>query len=158
MLERLDLDGLALARAYWGQMVRPLLDEAVPHIPRAAARIGSGSDVLGLDDEMSRDHDWGLRLQLIVPGEHAAEVEERRHTLWIRNRGLPCPRPRFVTQPPANAHGWVLGEGESVPGESRESIGAWWDPEVWQRARAAYMYDLRHHPEAPAGFIQWLHG
>lgn len=41
--------------------------------------------------------------------------------------------------------------------ESRESIGAWWDPEVWQRARAAYMYDLRHHPAAPAGFIQWLH-
>lgn len=41
--------------------------------------------------------------------------------------------------------------------ESREAIGAWWDPEVWQRARAAYMYDLRHHPDAPAGFIQWLH-
>lgn len=41
--------------------------------------------------------------------------------------------------------------------ESRDSIGAWWDPEVWQRARAAYMYDLRHHPDAPAGFIQWLH-
>lgn len=41
--------------------------------------------------------------------------------------------------------------------ESRQSIGAWWDPEVWQRARAAYMYDLRHHPDAPAGFIQWLH-
>ena len=44
-----------------------------------------------------------------------------------------------------------------MSGESRESIGAWWDPEVWQRARAAYMYDLRHHPDAPAGFIQWLH-
>ena len=28
---------------------------------------------------------------------------------------------------------------------------------MWERARAAYMYDLRHHPEAPAGFIQWLH-
>ena len=70
---------------------------------------------------------------------------------------MPCPKPRFGTPPPANAHGWVLGKGESVPGESRESIGAWWDPEVWQRARAAYMYDLRHHPDAPAGFIQWLH-
>jgi len=48
-------------------------------------------------------------------------------------------------------------EGETVPGESRESIGAWWDPDTWQRARAAYMYDLRHHPDGPAGFIQWLH-
>ena len=44
-----------------------------------------------------------------------------------------------------------------MPGESRESIGAWWDPDTWQRARAAYMYDLRHHPDGPAGFIQWLH-
>ena len=40
---------------------------------------------------------------------------------------------------------------------TRDSIGSWCDPEVGQRARAAYMYDLRHHPEAPAGFIQWLH-
>lgn len=44
-----------------------------------------------------------------------------------------------------------------MPAESRQSIGAWWDPEVWERARAAYMYDLRNHPDAPAGFIQWLH-
>ncbi len=84
----------------------------------------------------------------------AVESDRRRHPLWIGDRGLPCPKPRFVTQLTANAHGWVLGKGEGVPGESRESIGAWWDPEVWQRARAAYMYDLRHHPDAPAGFIQ----
>ena len=72
-------------------------------------------------------------------------------------RGSPCPRPGLTAQPPVDASGWVLGQGERVAAESRESIGAWWDPEVWQRARAAYMYDLRHHPDAPAGFIQWLH-
>lgn len=42
-------------------------------------------------------------------------------------------------------------------GETRVATGAWWDPQTWQRARAAYVYDLDHHPDAPAGFIQWLH-
>lgn len=76
MTERLDRGGVALARAYWCRVVRPLLDEALPDVPRAAARIGSGSDVLGLDDEISRDHDWGLRLQLLVPPARVYEVEE----------------------------------------------------------------------------------
>ncbi|MGH3470808.1 MAG: DUF4037 domain-containing protein [Nocardioidaceae bacterium] len=59
-------NGISLARTYWQQIVRPILDERRPGIPRAAARVGGGSDVLGLDDQTSRDHDWGLRLQLFV--------------------------------------------------------------------------------------------
>lgn len=73
-VDRDDQDGLTLARAYWQQVVRPLLDETAPGLPRSAARIGSGSEVLGLDDAMSRDHDWGLRLQLIVPPTHQARI------------------------------------------------------------------------------------
>lgn len=65
-------DGIALSRGYWGAVVRPLLEDHLAGLPRAAARIGSGSDVLGLDDSMSRDHDWGLRLQLFVPCEARA--------------------------------------------------------------------------------------
>ena len=76
--------------------------------------------------------------------------------LGKRKAGFPCPKPLLGPEPPVNATGRVLA-GWLVATESRESIGAWWDPEVWQRARAAYMYDLRHHPETPAGFIQWLH-
>ena len=71
----LDENGIGLARSYWVQMVRPLLDLELPSIPRIAARIGSGSDVLGVDDEMSRDHDWGLRLQLLVPSTARSRVE-----------------------------------------------------------------------------------
>ena len=44
-------------------------------MPLAVARLGSGSDVLGLDDEMSRDHDWGLRLTVLVPEDAVARVD-----------------------------------------------------------------------------------
>ncbi|MFD6444711.1 DUF4037 domain-containing protein [Promicromonospora sp. NPDC060204] len=70
------MSGTELARAYWADVVRPILDRKLPDVPRAAARLGSGSDVLGLDDDTSRDHDWGLRLTLLVPAERVREVDE----------------------------------------------------------------------------------
>ena len=65
--------GIALARDYYREMVAPILDQYLPGLDHAAARIGSGSDVLGLDDDMSTDHDWGLRLQLFP--DHASVAE-----------------------------------------------------------------------------------
>ena len=59
-------DGIALARSYFDSVIAPLLKQHVPEVRYAAARVGQGSDVLALDDAMSRDHDWGLRLQLFV--------------------------------------------------------------------------------------------
>jgi hypothetical protein len=57
--------GTDLARRYY-DVVAPLVLARWPGLPHAGARLGSGSDVLGLDDETSRDHDWGLRLTLLV--------------------------------------------------------------------------------------------
>jgi hypothetical protein len=54
--------GADVSREFYERAVAPLLDG----IPHAAGRLGSGSDVLGLDDEMSRDHDWGCRLAVLV--------------------------------------------------------------------------------------------
>lgn len=70
-----ELTGIELARAYWQQVVEPIVHQIMPRMPLAAARLGSGSDVLGLDDVTSRDHDWGLRLNLLVPIDAAAEVD-----------------------------------------------------------------------------------
>ena len=70
------MSGTELARAYWADVVRPILERKFPDLPRAAGRLGSGSEVLGLDDDMSRDHDWGLRLTLLVPADRVAEVDE----------------------------------------------------------------------------------
>jgi hypothetical protein len=61
-----DLSGAELALVFYSDVVQPLLARAMPRLRYAAARLGSGSDVLGLDDAMSRDHDWGCRLTLLV--------------------------------------------------------------------------------------------
>ncbi|GAA2166094.1 uncharacterized protein DUF4037 [Humibacillus xanthopallidus] len=77
----MDLTGAELSRAYFTEVVEPLLRSAWPTIPYAAARLGSGSDVLGLDDATSRDHDWGLRLNLLVAAElvDAVDAHLERH-------------------------------------------------------------------------------
>lgn len=67
-------DGRELARQYYERIVGPLLQQRWPDLPHAAGRLGTGSDVLGLDDETSRDHDWGLRLSLLVEPAMVDEV------------------------------------------------------------------------------------
>ncbi|MFC8664853.1 DUF4037 domain-containing protein [Streptomyces sp. NPDC057199] len=60
------IPGLELCRHFYFEAVRPLLDEAVPGIAHSAARLGSGSEVLGFDTARSADHEWGPRLQLFL--------------------------------------------------------------------------------------------
>ena len=73
MTDRL-LPGAELARRFFSDVAEPLLSRALPGLRYAAARLGSGSDVLGLDDAMSRDHDWGCRLTLLVDEDARDQV------------------------------------------------------------------------------------
>ena len=57
------LRGADLARLFHTEVVGPWLARELPGLRYAAGRLGSGSDVLGLDDGTSRDHDWGCRLR-----------------------------------------------------------------------------------------------
>jgi len=70
--------GLDLAGAFFAEVVRPLLAEAYPRLPYAAALLGPGSEVLGYDSVRSTDHNWGPRLQLFLAagdsGRPAAEI------------------------------------------------------------------------------------
>ena len=70
------LRGGELARVFHAEVVGPLLTHAMPRLRYAAGRLGSGSDVLGLDDAMSRDHDWGCRLTLLVDEADRAAVPQ----------------------------------------------------------------------------------
>ena len=52
------MQGIELSHRFYLDVVRPWLLATVPDLPHAAALIGYGSELLGLDDAMSRDHNW----------------------------------------------------------------------------------------------------
>jgi len=58
--------GLGLSRRFYCEAVAPILADRFPGLAHSAALIGPGSEVLGYDDEMSRDHHWGPRVLLFV--------------------------------------------------------------------------------------------
>ena len=86
--------GLELSRLFFEEAVRPALSAEFPALRYAAARLGTGSEVLGFDTEMSSDHGWGPRVDLFVAEADYAHargaVEEAlRHRLPHRFRGYP---------------------------------------------------------------------
>jgi Domain of unknown function (DUF4037) len=79
--------GLELSRLFYEQAVRPVLTKALPGVPHSAARVGSGSEVLGYDTPRSTDHEWGPRLQIFLSqAEHDQAGEQLRSAL---SEGLP---------------------------------------------------------------------
>src|SRR5688500_17280896 len=63
------IKGLELSRLFFEEAVRPVLSSEFPRLRYAAALLGSGSEVLGFDDEMSADHGWGPRFDLFFAEE-----------------------------------------------------------------------------------------
>src|SRR5499427_10340102 len=80
------MSGGELSRRFYTDVVAPLLARAMPGLGYAAGRLGSGSDVLGLDDAMSRDHDWGCRLTLLVDESDRDAVPQ---VIGLLDRELP---------------------------------------------------------------------
>jgi hypothetical protein len=106
------MSGTDVSQAFYERDVAPLLDG----IPHAAGRIGRGSDVLGLDDETSKDHDWGERVTVITehdtpPLPEGVELYTHRHFVTSH---LGCD--------PEDEIDWLLLTGQSV----LEVIAASW--------------------------------
>ena len=71
----MELSGAELSRDFYDTLIAPSIALRWPDLPHAAGLLGGGSEVLGLDDAMSRDHDWGLRLNLIVAPDMIDRVD-----------------------------------------------------------------------------------
>jgi hypothetical protein len=60
-MRRAGSSGIELARLYYTEAVAPILKAHFPGVLHSAGLIGPGSEVLGFDDEMSRDHNGETR-------------------------------------------------------------------------------------------------
>lgn len=80
MAEKVSIIGES--RAFFEEVVRPLLARRFPAetAGMAAGFFGYGSEVLGLDDEYSTDHHFGLRVNALLPqavlDRRGAEIED----------------------------------------------------------------------------------
>lgn len=72
------IKGRELSRIFYAEAVKPLLDKYFPDLPHAAGHFGSGSDVLGFDTAMSRDHDWGPTVYLFLRDSDMAHADRIR--------------------------------------------------------------------------------
>ncbi len=112
--------GLEVSRAFHQDVVAPLVGE-----PHAAALLGAGSEVLGLDTARSTDHDWAPRCQVFVDEQR---VEPLRLLLDERL--------------PRTYAGWPLAAArDGGPAYHRvevHTLGAWVDGELgWPAADRA---------------------
>jgi hypothetical protein len=133
------MTGLDLHREFFRECGRPLLMQAFPHeFPQlAVASVGFGSDRLGADDQVSRDHCWEPGFQILssrLPRERLKEIESHlfEHLPW-EFRGFPrsdcCGSPNTirawiideffssltgVASPPARDRQWLLIADEAL--------------------------------------------
>ena len=71
------IHGLKLCELFYQKEVRPILSNQFPNLRYSAAVIGWGSEVLGFDDAMSRDHHWGPRLLLFLNKRDCSRLKDQ---------------------------------------------------------------------------------
>ncbi len=128
------IPGLELSRRFYLEAVRPLLDGAAPGVMHSAARLGSGSEVLGFDTARSADHEWGPRLQIFL---HPQDVTRHgaRITALLSER-LPKTFLGYPTHfAPAGEAGIRVMQTTDGPVHHRVEVT---DPGVWFTAQLGF--------------------
>jgi hypothetical protein len=79
------IPGLKLAGLFYREAVRPILQADYPSLVHSAGLLGTGSEVLGFDTEMSTDHNWGPQVTLYLSEkDHARLAGDLRQTLGYK--------------------------------------------------------------------------
>ena len=70
------MNGMALSRQYFFEVAEPRLKRDFPDVYGrcAAGLVGNGSECFGYDDELSRDHDWGVDFFLWLEESDRPEI------------------------------------------------------------------------------------
>ncbi|MBI2194786.1 MAG: DUF4037 domain-containing protein [Planctomycetes bacterium] len=151
------MKGIDLSREFFMSVVLPLVQRDWPQVAErmGAGIFGNGSDAAGLDDEISRDHHWGPRTQILLPHRMVQKCRlsfERYldHALPAEFRGHPVLRVRQT------ASGVTL---ESLDDFFRKFTGharAPRRPEGWFRCTEADLFhatngDVWHDPSGELG-------
>ena len=80
------MKGLAINKRFYFQVVKPLIEKKYVGLKYACGLLGPGSDVLGLDDLTSRDHNWGLRLLIFIQD---ADISKKTEIIEFLSGNLP---------------------------------------------------------------------
>ena len=71
------IQGLKLSKLFYERKVKPILSSAFPRVVHSAALIGWGSEVLGFDTPVSRDHHWGPRVLLFLTEKDSPRLKDK---------------------------------------------------------------------------------
>lgn len=137
------MNGIEMARRYYVGSVAPRL-AGVPH---AAALLGNGSEVLGYDDEVSTDHDFGPRVQIFYPNGSPGDNLPLGETVSLFFRG----RLGFDPGAGVTVADWLLTPTQILASLTRGAVFhdpdgvlaryraalAWYPDDVWRYALAA---------------------
>jgi hypothetical protein len=148
------MKGLEIAKDFYTEWGKDYLEKSFPELVKRVA-IGRvfGSDVIGADDEISKDHNWGPQFTLFLSAEDYAEQGEKLSE--VMNAEAPNPWKRFRL----DGAGAKSVEVESIPNwietwigfSEKPSRNEDWNIVVKERidgginvARESILYFLRH--------------
>ncbi|MDE0572382.1 DUF4037 domain-containing protein [Demequina sp. B12] len=132
---RPHIPGLDLARGYWQDHGRPMIEERYPAYAGriAAGLVGHGSECYGFDDEISTDHDFGVGFCLWLTTEDymliGADLQADYESLPLEYRGYPV-RPALAARDQRRSGVFEIGDFfESITGQRHAPTPD--EPHLW---------------------------
>jgi len=124
------MSGRDLSRRFYAEVIRPAVVDVLGEDPYAVAMLGDGSDVLGYDDDVSSDHDYGPKVQLVLPA--SADPGPLLLALTKLPDWLTAPTQILATL----ATGPVLHDPAGLLTDRRAAL-RWYPDDIWRYVLAA---------------------